>query len=63
MKEYKILTQTQKWYSSKSVDPIALEQSLKELASQGWVVHSLVPIKETTMELFVVMEREVGTWG
>jgi len=27
------------------------------------VVHSLVPIKETTMELFVVMEREVGTWG
>ena len=63
MKEYKVLMQIQKWYSSKTVDPIALEQSLNDLASQGWVLHTLAPIKDTTMELFVVMEREVGTWG
>ena len=35
MKEYKVLSQKDKWYSGK-FDPEALEKAINEYAKQGW---------------------------
>lgn len=37
MKEYKILTQKDKWFSGK-FDPAVLEQAINSYAQQGWTV-------------------------
>jgi len=37
MKEYKVLTQKDKWFSGK-FDPVKLEDALNAYAKQGWVV-------------------------
>lgn len=39
MKEYKVLTQKDKWFSGK-FDPEKLEQALNAYAEQGWEVAS-----------------------
>ena len=62
MKEYKILTQKDKWFSGK-FDPMKLEEALNAYASQGWqVVTSATaefvgwgPKRE---EMVVILERD-----
>lgn len=62
MKEYKVMSQKDKWFSSK-FDPEALEKGLNAYAAQGWCVVSIasasIPgITGTRDEMVVVFERE-----
>ncbi len=63
MKEYKILTQKDKWFSGK-FDPERLEQALNAYASQGWRVVSATTAQfpgffsANRDEMVVVMERD-----
>jgi len=38
MKEYKILTQKDKWFGGK-FDPLKLEQAINSYAEEGWRIH------------------------
>jgi hypothetical protein len=63
MKEYKVLTQKDKWFSGK-FDPERLEQALNAYASQGWRVVSATTAQFPGLfsgnrdEMVVVMERD-----
>lgn len=63
MKEYKVLTQKDKWFSGK-FDPEALEKALNAYAQQGWQVVSATTaefpgfIGGKRDEMIVILERE-----
>jgi Domain of unknown function (DUF4177) len=63
MKEYKVLTQKDKWFSGK-FDPTKLEQALNAYAQQGWSLVATatadVPgFGANRQEFVAVLEREV----
>jgi hypothetical protein len=60
-KEYKVLTQKDKWFSGK-FDPERLEQALNAYAKQGWTVKSATTASipgfgGNREELVVILER------
>jgi len=63
MKDYKVLTQKDKWFSGK-FDPQKLEAALNAYAQQGWRVISAVTatfpaiIGAGREEMVVIMERD-----
>ena len=65
MKEYKVLSQKDKWFSGK-FDPVALENALNAYAKQGWVVVAAttaeIPgfLSATREECVIILEREVA---
>jgi hypothetical protein len=63
MKEYKVLTQKDKWFSGK-FDPQALEKALNAYAEQGWkLVTCATPdipgFGGNRQEFVGIMERDV----
>lgn len=64
MKEYKVLSQKDKWFSGK-FDPLRLEQAINAYAQQGWVVKAAftaeIPgiMSHSREEAIVILEREV----
>jgi predicted rRNA methylase YqxC with S4 and FtsJ domains len=61
MKEYKVLTQKDKWFAGK-FDPEKLEQAINSYATQGWEVVSVatasIPgLTGNREEMVVVMAR------
>ncbi|AEF81006.1 DUF4177 domain-containing protein [Leadbettera azotonutricia] len=64
MKEYKVLTQKDKWFSSK-FDPARLEMALNAYAEQGWRVISCTTgdfpgfVGKERQEMVVILERDV----
>ena len=64
MKEYKVLTQKDKWFSGK-FSPEKLEDALNSFAQQGWKVVSTatagVPGFGTNrQELVIILERDAN---
>lgn len=63
MKQYKVLTQKDKWYSGK-FDPALLEKALNSYAQQGWKVvtscTAAMPgiLTGTRDEMIIILERE-----
>ena len=63
MKEYKVLSQKDKWFSGK-FDPQKLEEAMNAYAQQGWVVRTSftaeVPglMGRSREEVIIVLERE-----
>jgi len=62
MKQYKILSQKDKWLSSK-FDPQKLENALNAYAEQGWEVKSAVTATFPGLtggreEMIVILERQ-----
>ena len=63
MKEYKILTQKDKWFSGK-FDPELLEKALNSYATQGWQVISAATAQfsgffgDNREEIVIIMERD-----
>lgn len=64
MKEYKILSQKDKWFTGK-FDPTALEQALNSYAQQGWIVKAVFSASVpgygyggAREEAIVIFERE-----
>jgi hypothetical protein len=62
MKEYKVMSQKDKWFSGK-FDPEALERGLNAYAAQGWRVVSMATAKIPSMtgnreEMIVLLERD-----
>ena len=63
MKEYKVLSQKDKWFSSK-FDPQKLEEAINAYAKQGWVLKSAfsadIPgvFGGTRNEAIIVLERD-----
>ena len=63
MKQYKVLTQKDKWYSGK-FDPELLEKALNAYAQQGWKVvtsaTAAMPgiLSGSRDEMIIIMERE-----
>ena len=64
MKEYKILTQKDKWFSGK-FDPQKLEEALNAYAKQGWVVKAAFSADIPAVfggsreEAVIVLERDI----
>ena len=64
MKEYKVLTQKDKWFSGK-FDPQKLESALNAYAKQGWVVKAAFSADIPAVfgaareEAIVLLERDV----
>lgn len=64
MKEYKVLTQKDKWYSGK-FDPIKLEEALNAYAQQGWKAvfgaTANIPglMAGSREEFIVILERDI----
>ncbi|MCL2832031.1 MAG: DUF4177 domain-containing protein [Treponema sp.] len=64
MKQYKVLSQKDKWFSSK-FDPGKLEAALNAYAEQGWRVVSSVTgdfkglVGSERNEIVVILERDV----
>lgn len=62
MKEYKVLTQKDKWFSGK-FDPVILEQAINSYAQQGWVVKAAVTAQipgfgGAREECLIILERD-----
>lgn len=62
MKEYKVLTQKDKWFSSK-FDPYKLEAALNAYAEQGWRVVASTSgdfpgAFQSRNEIIIIMERD-----
>lgn len=62
MKEYKVLTQKDKWFSQK-FDPEILERAINSYAEQGWRVVSMATASvagwgTSREELIVLFERD-----
>ena len=63
MKEYKVLTQKDKWFSGK-FDPERLEQAINAYAAQGWRVVSAATasfpgfFSANREEMIIIMERD-----
>lgn len=63
MKEYKVLTQKDKWFSGK-FDPAVLEQAINSYAKQGWVVKTATTAQIPGFggpreECLIILERDV----
>lgn len=64
MKQYKLLTQKDKWFSGK-LDPERLEEEINAYAIEGWVVKCAFTaeisgkIGHTKEEVIIILEREV----
>ena len=63
MKEYKVLSQKDKWFSAK-FDPETVEKGLNAYAQQGWQVVSAVTATFRSLtggreELVILLEREI----
>lgn len=65
MKEYKVLSQKDKWFSGK-FDPARLEAAINAYAQQGWVVKAAFTAEipavmglGTREEALFILEREV----
>lgn len=63
MKEYKVLTQKDKWFSGK-FDPQRLEEALNAYAQQGWQVKSTfsadIPgVMGRREEAVIILERDI----
>ena len=63
MKQYKVLTAKDKWFSGK-FDPQRLEEAINSYAQQGWVVKaaftSEIPalMGKPREEVLIILERE-----
>ena len=63
MKQYKVLTQKDKWFSGK-FDPIKLETAINAYAQQGWIVKTgftaEIPglMGSSREEAIVILERD-----
>lgn len=63
MKEYKVLSQKDKWFSGK-FDPQKLEEALNSYAQQGWVVKAAITAEipgvfsHNREECIVILERD-----
>ena len=62
MKEYKVLTQKDKWFSGK-FDPQKLEEAINAYAGQGWTVTSAFSAQipgafGSREEAIIILERE-----
>jgi hypothetical protein len=63
MKEYKILTQKDKWFGGK-FDPMKLEQALNSYAEEGWRVVATATasfpgfMSSNREELITILERD-----
>ena len=63
MKQYKILTQKDKWFSGK-FDPQVLEEAINSYAQQGWSVTAAFSAEipglmgHTREEAIVILERD-----
>ncbi len=63
MKQYKVLTQKDKWFSGK-FDPDKLEQALNAYAQQGWSVVTSASAKVRAViggereEMVIILERD-----
>jgi len=62
MKEYKVLSQKDKWFSGK-FDPEKLENAINAYAQQGWQVisaatASIPGLTSTREEIIIILERE-----
>lgn len=63
MKEYKVLTQKDKWFSGK-FDPLKLEEAINAYAKQGWVVKAAfsaeIPgvFSASREEAIIILERD-----
>jgi hypothetical protein len=63
MKEYKVLSQKDKWFSGK-FDPETLEKSLNSYAQQGWQVIASATASinayfgSNREEMVIILERE-----
>ncbi len=63
MKEYKVLTQKDKWFSGK-FNPEKLEQALNAFSEQGWIVKSVTTatfpgmLSSNREEIVVFLERD-----
>ena len=63
IKEYKVLTQKDKWFSGK-FDPENLEQAINAYANQGWRVIAAVTasfpgfISNNREEMIIILERD-----
>ena len=63
MKQYKVLTKKDKWFSGK-FDPMKLEDALNAYASQGWKLTAAAAADipggfGTRQELVMILERDV----
>lgn len=64
MKQYKVLSQKDKWFSGK-FDPEMLEKALNAYAEQGWTVTAVTSASVPAFggardEVIVVFEREIS---
>lgn len=62
MKQYKVLSQKDKWFSGK-FDPAVLENAINAYAEQGWVVKAAFTAQipgftGSREEALVIMERD-----
>lgn len=63
MKEYKVLTQKDKWFSGK-FDPQKLEEAINAYAKQGWILKAAfsaeVPgfLNSNREEAIIILERD-----
>ena len=63
MKEYKVLTQKDKWFSGK-FSPENLEDALNSYAEQGWIVIATATADIpgfgcNRQELIIILERDI----
>ena len=65
MKQYKVLSQKDKWFSGK-FDPQKLEQAINSYAQQGWVVKTSFSAEVPGIfggnreEAIIILEREIN---
>ena len=66
MKEYKVLTQKDKWFSGK-FDPAKLEEAVNAYAKQGWVVKTTFSAEipgvfggKEREEAVIILERDTN---
>lgn len=64
MKQYKVLSQKDKWFSGK-FDPQRLEESINSYAQQGWIVKAAFSadmpgiIGHSRDEAIIILERDI----
>ena len=64
MKQYKILSQKDKWFSGK-FDPQRLEEAINSYAQQGWIVKAAFTAEIPGMmmgmrdEAIIILERDI----
>lgn len=64
MKQYKVLSQKDKWFSGK-FDPQRLEEAINSYAQQGWIVKAAFSadmpgiIGHSRDEAIIILERDI----